>query len=82
MIHAGIPAHEIEPYLHARAWLVDAARLLGRTPEELAAELVETMTRSGTVVLREGRLHAAADHSPVAAHSLRIPFPRAWPTEA
>jgi hydroxyacylglutathione hydrolase len=31
MIRDGIPASEIEPYLHARAWLIDAARLLGRT---------------------------------------------------
>jgi glyoxylase-like metal-dependent hydrolase (beta-lactamase superfamily II) len=82
MIRTGIPAHEVEPYLHARAWLVDASRLLGRTPEELSVELVESMTRSGAVVLRDGRLHAAADYSPVAAHSLRIPFPRAWPTDA
>ena len=33
MIRDGIPAIEIEPYLHARAWLTDAARLLARTPE-------------------------------------------------
>jgi hypothetical protein len=38
MIRDGIPTGEVEPYLHARAWLADAARLLGRTPEVLAAE--------------------------------------------
>jgi len=38
MIHGGIPAGELEPYLHARAWLADAARLLHRTPEALASE--------------------------------------------
>ena len=32
MIRDGIPTDEIEPYLHARAWLADAARLLRRTP--------------------------------------------------
>lgn len=42
MIRNGIPINEIETYLHARAWLTDAARLLGRTPEELAAELTHT----------------------------------------
>ncbi|MFH8985694.1 MBL fold metallo-hydrolase [Streptomyces varsoviensis] len=79
MIREGIPADEVEPYLHARAWLTDAARLLGRTPEELAAELVETMLRGGSIVLRDGRVHAAAEHTPVAARSLRVPFPREWP---
>ncbi|MGV9851526.1 MBL fold metallo-hydrolase [Streptomyces sp. NPDC003442] len=79
MIRGGVPADAIEPYLHARAWLTDAARLLDRTPEALAHELVTTMLRSGAVVLRDGRLHAAADHTPVAAETLRVPYPRAWP---
>jgi len=82
MIRDGIPADEVEPYLHARAWLTDAARLLGRTPEALAAELVDTMLHSGAVVLRDGRLHASAAHTPVTAESLRVPFPRAWPDAA
>jgi hypothetical protein len=82
MIRDGIPTDQIEPYLHVRAWLTDAARLLGRTPEELAAELVDTMLASGAIVLRGGRLHAAAEHTPVAAASLRVPFPRAWPPAA
>ena len=82
MIRDGIPSEAVEPYLHARAWLTDAARLLGRTPEALAAELVDSMLRSGAVVRRDGRLHAAAEHTPVTAESLRVPFPRAWPTAA
>jgi glyoxylase-like metal-dependent hydrolase (beta-lactamase superfamily II) len=82
MIRDGIPTDQIEPYLHARAWLTDAARLLNRTPEALAAELVDTMLRSGAIILRSGRLHAAAEHDPVAAGSLRVPFPRAWPPAA
>ena len=79
MIRNGIPADEAEPYLHARAWLTDAARLLGRTPETLAAELIETMLRSGAIVLRDGRLRATAEHTPVATESLHVPLPRAWP---
>jgi hypothetical protein len=82
MIRDGIPTDEVEPYLHARAWLADAARLLNRTPEVLAAELVDTMLASGAIVLRGGRLHAAAEHTPVPAGSLRVPFPRAWPPAA
>jgi hypothetical protein len=82
MIRSGIPVDQVEPYLHARAWLTDAAGLLGSTPEALAAELVDTMVRSGAVVLRDGRLHAAAEHTPVAAESLQVPFPRAWPAGA
>lgn len=79
MIRDGIPADEAEPYLHARAWLIDAARLLGRTPEALASELIETMLRGGAVVLRDGRLRAAAEHTPVGTESLRVPYPAAWP---
>ena len=75
MIRGGVPAADVEPYLHARAWLTDAARLLGRTSEALAAELVDTMLRSGAVVLRDGRLFAAAEHTPVAAESLRAAVP-------
>ena len=75
----GIPIREVEPYLHARAWLIDAARLLGSTPEALASELVDTMLRSGVLALRDQRLHAAAEHTPVVANTLRVPFPRAWP---
>ncbi|MFE5118265.1 MBL fold metallo-hydrolase [Streptomyces sp. NPDC056669] len=79
MIRGGIPAGEVEPYLHARQWLADAARLLDRTPEALAGELVTTMLASGAVVLRDGRLHAGADHAPVPAAALRVPYPRDWP---
>jgi hydroxyacylglutathione hydrolase len=46
MIRDGIPTDEVEPYLHARAWLADAARLLGRTPEVLAAEHTPVATGS------------------------------------
>lgn len=79
MIRGGIPAGEVEPYLHARAWLTDAARLLGVAPETLAAELVTTMLGNGAIVLRDGRLHAAAHHTPVAAGTLGVPYPRGWP---
>jgi glyoxylase-like metal-dependent hydrolase (beta-lactamase superfamily II) len=82
MIRDGIPVGEVEPYLHARVWLTDAARLLDRTPEALAAELIDTMLRSGAVIVRDHRLHAAAEHTPVAAPSMRVPFPRAWPATA
>jgi hypothetical protein len=79
MIREGIPADEVEPYLLARTWLTDAARLLDVTPESLTAELVTTMLGSGAVALRDGRLHAAADHTPTTAEALHVPYPRAWP---
>ena len=82
MIRGGIPVDEVEAYLHARAWLVDAARLLGRDHEVLAAELLDTMLRSGAVVRCDGRLCAAAEHTAVPSGSLRIPYPRAWPQTA
>lgn len=79
MIRDGIPAGRAESYLHDRAWLVDAAHLLRRSAEDLAAELIETMLRSGSVVLRDGCLRAAADHTPVAPASLDQPAPHTWP---
>ncbi len=79
MIRDGIPADEVVPYLLARAWLVDAARLLGREPEAFAVELTDSMLGNGSLVRRDGRLHASAAHTPVPAHTLRVPFPRAWP---
>lgn len=82
MIHGGISADEIEPYLHAQGWFTDATRLLRREPESLASELVDTMLRSGATIYQGQRLHAAAEHTPVAAETLRVPFPREWPTAA
>jgi hypothetical protein len=82
MIRDGIPVSEAEPYLHARPWLTDAAQLLDSTPEPLDVELIDTMLGSGAIILRDKRLHAAAEHTPVAAESLRLPFPAAWPTAA
>jgi glyoxylase-like metal-dependent hydrolase (beta-lactamase superfamily II) len=82
MIRDGIPITQAEPYLLERTWLIDAARLLGRAPDVLAAELVESMLRNGSIVAREGRLHAAAEHVPVSPVSLEVPFPRTWPAPA
>ncbi|MDT7627113.1 MAG: hydroxyacylglutathione hydrolase [Pseudonocardiales bacterium] len=79
MIRGGIPVETVEPYLHARAWLTDAARLLGLSPEELAAELITSMLRGGAIALHGGRLHAALEHTPVEPASLRVPMPREWP---
>jgi hypothetical protein len=67
---------------HQRAWLTDAARLLNRAPDALAAELVESMLRSGFIVVRQGCIHACAQHAPVTPSSLHVPFPRAWPAPA
>jgi glyoxylase-like metal-dependent hydrolase (beta-lactamase superfamily II) len=78
MIRDGVPFDEVETYLVARAWLTDAARLLGRTPADLAAELVDTMIASGALTVRDGDLVAAADHTSVDPLSLRVPLPRHW----
>jgi hypothetical protein len=79
MIRDGIPVDEVEPYLHACSWLTGAARLLGTSTEVFAAELIDKMLRSGATTLRDKRLHATAEHTPVAPETLRIPYPRAWP---
>ena len=65
MIRGGIPAAQVERYLNQRAWLTDTARLLGQAPDALAAELVESMLHGGSIVVREGRIQAAAEHVPV-----------------
>lgn len=80
MIRDGLPSDQIEDYLLARAWLTDAARLLGRDAEELTQELVAGMLGSGALVVSDGRVRAAAEHTAVAPESLRVPFPRDWPT--
>jgi hypothetical protein len=46
MIRGGIPTAQIERYLHQRAWLTDAARLLDRVHKpSRAAELLDRPTR-------------------------------------
>ncbi|MGQ0630071.1 MAG: MBL fold metallo-hydrolase [Sporichthyaceae bacterium] len=80
MIRGGVPATDVDAYLLARDWLTDAARQLDREPADVVTELIETMTRNGAVVLRDGRLHAAAEHTTVPPASLRIPWPREWPS--
>lgn len=75
MTRGGIPTAEGEPYPHAPARLTDTAQLLARTPEALAAELVDTMLRGGAIALRDGQPHATAEHTPVAAESPRVPCP-------
>jgi hypothetical protein len=80
MIRDGIPATQVEPYLHQRTWLTDAARLLNRAPDALAAELVASMLRGGSIVARNGRIYATAERVPVTRESLDVPFPRAWPS--
>lgn len=79
MIRGGIAVAAVETYLHDRAWLQDAARLLNRDAEDFATELIESMLRGGSVVLRDARLHAALEHTAVEPGSLRVPMPRDWP---
>jgi hypothetical protein len=75
MIRAGIPIGALQPYLRQRAWLIDAARLLRRTPEDLAAEMIGTMLRSGAIVRRDQQIHAAAGYVPVAPDRPDVPYP-------
>lgn len=77
MIKDGIPADQVEPYLHERPWLQDAARLLQRTTESLAEELTSSMVSSGAVVIEDGRMLAAAPHAAVSAEH-HTPWPREW----
>lgn len=79
MIRGGLPPDTVEDYLLARAWLTDAAAQLDRSASDLAAELVDTMRRSGAVVEQDGRLRAAAEATPVAPETLEQPWPRDWP---
>jgi uncharacterized protein (AIM24 family) len=48
----------------------------GHTPGHLC---LWQLLRGGSIVVREGRIYAAAEHAPVAPGSLDVPFPRAWP---
>jgi hypothetical protein len=80
MIRDGIPADEIEPYLHARVWLIDADRLLDRTPDH-------RRTRSTPRSAAAPSSCATGDstpppNTPIAAEVLRVPFSRTWPETA
>ncbi len=79
MIRGGIATAEVGEYLHARAWLRDAARLLATTPQELSEALVDSMVTSGSVVLADEKLVATTEHEAVCADALRVAFPRHWP---
>jgi hypothetical protein len=41
--------------------------------------MIGTMLRSGAIVRRDQRIHAAADYVPVAPGRLDVPYPREWP---
>lgn len=79
MIYGGLPTDQVEGYLVERAWLTDAARLLRTTPEALASELVGSMVDKGALVVQDGRLRAAAEHTAVPPAAMATPFPRNWP---
>jgi glyoxylase-like metal-dependent hydrolase (beta-lactamase superfamily II) len=79
IIRGGLPVATVEPYLHERPWLQDAAGLLGRRVEEFTAELLDSMVRGGSIVLRDGRLHASIEHTSVEQATLVQPMPGAWP---
>lgn len=79
MIYEGIAADDVEQYLCAQEWFIDAAQLLETTRDELATDLVTGMLRSGAIVHRDARIFAAAEYEPVAAGMLNVPFPRDWP---
>ena len=79
MIRGGLPVDTVEDYLLHRTWLTDAAGLLRREPADLATELLGSMRRSGAVVERDRRLHAAAEHTPVPPGALEQPWPSEWP---
>lgn len=75
MIKDGIPVAQVEPHLHERAWLQDAARLLQRTTESLAEELTNSMVSSGAVIIEHGRMLAAAPNTAVSGEH-HAPWPR------
>lgn len=78
MIHGGIPTNTVETYLAERLWVLDAARLLDLTIDDFTNELIGSMTNNGATVIRDGTLHAAADHTPVDPDTIDIALPRDW----
>jgi hypothetical protein len=78
MIYDGIPAEDLDQYLRARAWFTDAAQLLRLSQDDLASELVRSMTSSSAIVITDGKVRAAAPHTPVDQRTLNIPYPKGW----
>ena len=78
MIYDGIPAEDLDQYLRARAWFTDAAQLLRLSQDDPASELVRSMTSSSAIVITDGKVRAAAPHTPVDQRTLNIPYPKGW----
>jgi hypothetical protein len=74
MIWNGISVEVGAPYLHSRVWHTDAARLLNRTPHELATELVDTMLSSGAVIHPQRSTPRIRGTHTGRGESLRVPF--------
>jgi len=83
MIRNGISVEVGAPYLHSRVWHTDAARLLNRTPHELATEFVDTMLSSGAVIHpQRSTPRIRGTHTGRGAIAESPIHPRAWPKAA
>lgn len=78
MIRGGLPVTALDDYLHARAWVHDAARTLRTPVEDFVRTLVDSMTDGGAIAVREGKARAAAPSTPVDPAVFDLPWPREW----
>lgn len=81
MIHNGLPAQEIRPYLLQRAWFRDYTTSIFRCdPADFVQPFLDEMLRSGAAGWQDGRLMAFTPHTPPRAHWYSGPVrPKDWP---
>lgn len=78
MIRGGMPAVELDDYLHAREWVHDAARALETSVDDFARNLVDSMAAGGAITVDEGMARAAAPATPVDPEVFDLPWPQQW----
>ena len=78
MIRGGMPVGKLDDYLHARAWVRDAAQTLEVSVDDFAHDLVDSMVTGGAITVDEGRARAAAPSTPVDPAVFELPWPRDW----
>jgi hypothetical protein len=77
MIYDGIPDEDLDQYLRARAWFTDAAQLLRLSQDDLASELVRSMTSSSAIVITTARSALPPSTLPWTSEPSTFPVQRA-----
>lgn len=78
VIRGGMAVSQLDDYLLQRPWVQDAAETVDRSPEEFSRELVDSMVRSGALVIRNGEVHPSIPAESADPSVFALSFPRDW----